>query len=424
MMARFSPTVLPDDQRRERPDLEIAQAFDEFRTAQGEEEDRRFTREDRGIAAEERGIEAEERGRRRSREDIDDAAQQIEFERFVKEQLGGTPTAGAPARPEAGPDPRQLFQDARLGLAGKAQAEARERAADEPPQLAVLPGQFAGGAFSATAVYTGGRTRELAGQTFDIDPTQTAAARGSRASQADFDRKVQRLIDQGDEPARARAAVEFGTGEDFAQPEEAEEFDPTRGEFENPEAREAFLQFKRELSVASEAGRSGRERAARAGKADVDTKGPITEKDALAELDQMYGEFDESGILVGSQLSVRERQRLAQMWAAGELEPEDLPEKEEPAAEEELPEQGPGLARRAFRGVRDFFRGDSGAETQRAGVVEPSAVGAGQPGADTAMDSIRLILRDIPHLSPDSARSILLDEGFMEEDITQVLRRR
>ena len=421
-MGRFSPTVLPDDDPRERPGQEIASAFDAFRAARGQEEEREFAREDRGIAAEERGIEAEERGRRRSREDIGDAAQRLEFERLVQEQIGGTPTAGAEAPQQAGPDPRKLFQDARLGLAGEAQAEARAAAAAEPPKLAVLPGQFAGGAFSPTAVFTGGPgTRTLAGQTFDIDPTQTAAARGSRASKADFERKVQRLIDLGEDPARARAAVEFGTGEDFAQPVEAEEFDPTRGEFEDPEAREAFLQFKRELSIASEAGRSGRERAAREGKADVDTKGPISEKDALAELDQMYGHFDESGVLDGHQLSLQERQRLAQMWAAGDLEPEDLPPIEEPV--EEVPvEEGPGLASRAFRSVRKFFRGDPEEPTQRAGVVEPAAVG--RTGPTEEVDSIRAMLRDLPGRSPEQILEIGLGLGFQEEDIAQALRGR
>lgn len=434
MATRFSPTVVADTRGRERPGLDVARAFEEFREAQMREEGLEFEREEREFAREDRTIEAEERERRRGREDISDALLDLEFERLVREELGGVPSEPKPTAP--GPrDMMESFAEEQARLTapttGDRFIEGRAEPLDlGPPEVAVLPGQFVGGMFSPQAV-TVPRTRELAGRTFEIDPSRTAEARQSRAGineqkrrQAEQERALQEeinaLLRAGVDPRQAEAVARFDLEEEFVRPEAetVEGFDrDAPGAFRS---RQDFLNFERELAEAR-----------RAPPGTTTERGPITLKDAFAEVDNLFGVW-EGDALVGHSLPEGERLRVAQAMAAGTLEPGEVDRlvseyrRDEPAPPE-LGEFESGPIGRFFQ--RILPGGRTGQERRQ---LPKSAEAVARPRPETpivpsreppAVDTIRTIIDENPDMDPDTLREILLEE-FSEEEVNLAFGRR
>lgn len=428
-MGRFSPTVLPDTEPRSRPGLEISEAFAEFRQAQGEEEERGFVREDRAEAA-------VDRTRRRSREDIGDAATQLEFEQYVRDQIGGTPQQAQ----EPIPPTRGAFDEARLGLAAQGpQGPLTEEVDLGPEEVVVLPGQFAGGTFSPQAVRVGGtQTRTLAGREFAVDPSQTAEARHGRAVEGErtriaaeeedeLQRKIRAMVQAGIDPREAEAralGVDVGTRE-----EPVGGFDPDDpSQFTD---RADYLAFQRQLANAKDAvGR--RPPGAGGGPAE---KPEIALKDAFLEVDRLLGVWNPDTETYETDLSEGERLDFARRMTRGELTSEEVEDiaarrrEEAPLQEEPQFEHGPfkRFFERNIRGGRTGLERKSTPQameaapddTPRAHDVPPTGVGTGSP----VSDSILAIAEEFSDLDQGTIREILLEQ-YTEAEVNKALRRR
>lgn len=442
-MGRYSPTVLPDSRPDQRPGLEIANAIDAFRAAKDLEADRAEADTDRT--------------RRREREDVTDATRDIELDELVRDAFGGTPVGetpvgvptpvgetqqtpearGAPQGAVGVPTPeltRPAFDDARSGLqAGTVQqgiGQEQQGIGQEQPtdpsegEIVALPGQFMGGDFAQETVRA--PTRTFAGREYEIDPTQTKEARDEQERADDLKALIAAGIPEAEALAMLRTAPSAIPSHLQAEkPGVVRRNDPMRGEFENEEARAAFIQFRGDLAAATASGGRGSTRAA---------SGPITVKNALEELDQMYGEFDRSGNIIGHQLGERERFRLATLWSEGKLTEDQLPE---PATEEAPPEEEnePGFFRQLINrldprvdrlgrphGSHADGGQDPGEGTQRAGPLS-SGARAAPGGSDIVADSLRSIVREFStKVGEARLREILLDEGYTAEQIAAALR--
>ena len=437
-MGRFAPTVLPSSTAR-RPGLEIAQAFSDFRVARGEEEDREFLREDRDIAA-------AERERLKPQQARDAARDEFSFDEEVRNRFGGTPVREG-ATPPADRTPVELmdptgaqppedvagaFQEWRQGLPAQPPTQPPPgpqdpiRGPSDPPlnpEVAVLPGQFAGGVFAPQAVTVQPPQRqEYGGRMFDIDPTQTQEARGIAAQEAALQQEVDALVASGVDPERARAVAMFDLEEEFVTPEEApvKGFDPDRtGTFSS---RQEYIAFQEELAAA---------------KRGVDTptqgEGPIDLDDAFAEVDNIFGEW-EGELMTGHRLSEGERLRVARGLADGSITPDELdqlaaPEPEPEDAEPFRFEAGP--VKRLFQSILPW--GKTGLETvgtpTPATAEETSAPRAETPvtpsTAPPVLDSISSVIGQIreqhPNLTDEQIRGLLVEE-YGEDDVDVVLR--
>lgn len=417
MANRYSPTVRPDDTTDRRPGLEVADAFKQMRNQNIEDD---LLQEDQL-----------DRDRRRGREDIVDAGAELEFEQWLKDNLGATPTepGGTPAGPPASEsfDPTAsapLFEEARIGMQAGTAPGARSPLAmggeEELGEVAVLPGQFMGGQFSQELVRT--PTRTIAGREFAIDPTQTAEARGKAQEAEQRRRKIAALVGGGIPQQEAVAMVDAAPGAidshfERRDPSEARRNDPMKGEFTDDAERDAFLGYRRRLAIADAAGRTGTN-----GRTPGD--GPIDVQDALAELDQMYGEFDRSGNLVGHRLSERERFDLATRWSEGRLSPNDLPEQEEGPAPADTPEE-PGFFKKILNRLNPSVDA-MGNPTPPAPSGERNAGGSSSPApgpsGDAAVDSIRSIAREYSgKVAPARIREIFLERGYTPEQVDAAL---
>lgn len=414
-MGRFSPTVLPDSRPRERPGLQIAEAFGRYRQAKGQEEEQAFRREDREFAAEDREEAGVDRTRRREQEDLEAGRRSFEFERLVRDELGGVPVRGDQEVP--GPTPQAAsgaFQDTRESLGAMAEPSARVDPSGAPPEeVAILPGQFAGGTFSPEAVMIGG-------QQFRIDPSQTLEARG----RAEEDRVLQEEMDAlraADVPEdQLRAVAMFNLESEFVTPEEEapEGFDPDQaGQFST---RKEYLAFQQALADAKDA--VGR-RPARAGE-----EGPLDLEAAFEEVDAIFGIWetglDGKRFLSGHDLTEGERLTVARKLASGELKPDELDElkaRGAPLEEEEIPLQfEAGPIKRLFQSITPG--GKTGLET----IGTPrTAQEAAEPREETsvvpsreppAVDTIRGLIDEHSDMDPEELKKFLL-EVFSEEEV-------
>lgn len=434
MANRYSPTVRPDDRTDRRPGLEVADAFDQQRQERIQDALLEQTQIDRD--------------RRRGREDTQDAASELAFEKWIEDNLGGRrvepdvagPGAAGRTDPVAA-DPeltRPLFEQARIGMQrgteqGGAGVGIQPPADPQAGKVAVLPGQFMGGQFAQELIRVPEQPqrRTIAGQDYMMDPSRTRESRDRARVESEKATDIEALVASGIPEPQARAMVEAAPGAipshlQRRDPASTRALDPMKGEFDNDEARNAFIDFRRRLALADAAGRVGR--------APGDDDGPITVEDALAELDQMYGEFDRSGNLIGHRLNERERFDLAIRWSQGRLNPDDLP-LPEPEAVEEPEEQSGGYLRNLWNAIR----GRGGAPEEEGMPSERNATagqdvtlgpdgpapttnrGTSAPTGDAAADTARAIIREFPNVPPNELREILISSGVDPAVVDQVL---
>ena len=448
---------------REDPGGQIADAFSSYFAAKNLETDRAEA--------------ATDRERRRAREDIGDVVQQGDFEQYLQDRYGATPSyapgeglggggfdpqQAAPGPGLEGQDPRGVpsggpdaFRDARMGI-GEPRSALTTPVDLGPPETVVLPGQFAGGQFSPQAVTIGGpqapptragqETREFAGQAYDIDPSQTLESRTLRAEEqertrltaeeeAQLQKEIAALIEAGVPENQARAVAMFDAEKEYLKPAEEEPgvtgFDPDReGQFKT---REQYLAFQKELATAKDAvgrrppGAGGEERP------------QITLEKALLEIDRRFGTWDPVALRYEHTLSEGERFDLAQRMMSGTLTPEEINAamvRPEVPGEAPPPEFESGAFGRFFQ--RLMPGGKTGFE-QVSGEVGPLEVSPDsvprehneppEPGGSgsAVQDSIVAISEQVkaayPHLSPEQIRRLLSDE-FSIADVRQVLQGR
>lgn len=463
-MGRFSPTVVADSTQRERPGKEIAGAFSTYF-------DEKRIETDRGNAA-------EDRSRILKREGQDDVVRQGDFEDYLRDRYGATPSytdaglggggfQGPGGAQETAPQPGiqgqppigqpsgqapDIFQDARMGI-GEPQSPLTAPPDLGPEQVVALPGQYVGGGFSPEAVTIGGpraapqETREFAGQNYNIDPSQTLEARTGAAQEQErnrlsaeesnqLEREIQALVEAGVPVNEARAyamfdeegeALERATGRAQTPPKG---FDPdSPGAFSS--AKE-YLAFQEELATAKDAVGRRPPGAAAAGRP------PIDLETAMEKVDALVGTWNPDTQSWDHNLSQGERYDLAVRMSQGDLTGEELDALASRGGEEVAlpPDFESGGFKRFFQrlmpGGKSGFERMDGTE----GPLEPAPEVINrphdqppQPGGDlTAVhDSIstaaNMIQEAYPDLSFDQIKGILVEE-FPEREVNQVLRGR
>ena len=348
-MGRFSPTVVKDTTMREDPGGQLADAVSMYFQEKRIETDR--------------GEVATDRTRRRAREDITDVVQKGDFEKYLQDRYGATPSyvpgeglggggfdpqqEVAPGPGIGGEDPRgvpsgapSVFEDARMGI-GEPPSALTQPVDLGPAETVVLPGSFAGGQFSPEAITIGGpqerptragrETREFAGESYDLDPSQTLESRTARAEEqertrltaeeeAQLQKEISALIEAGVPENQARAVAMFDAEKEFLKPAEEEEapvgFDPDReGQFKT---REQYIAFQKELATAKDAvGRRppGTGAAARP---------QITLEKAFEQIDRLFGRWNAESQMYDHHLSEGQQYNLAQRMMSGELTQEEI----------------------------------------------------------------------------------------------------
>ena len=296
--------------------------------------------------------------------------QRGDFEKYLQDRYGATPSyvpdeglGGGGFDPQqvtpspglSGQDPRgtpsgapSMFRDARMGM-GEPPSALTQPVDLGPPETVVLPGQFAGGQFSPEAITIGGpqerpirgpgdpqvsptragqETREFAGETYNLDPSQTLEQRNIRAEEeertrltaeeeAQLQKEISALVEAGVPENQARAVAMFDAEKEYLKPAEEEPggFDPDReGQFET---EEEFLAFQKALATAKDA--VGR-RPSKPGEG----RPQITLEKALLEVDRLFGTWDPATERYHHTLSEGERYDLAQRMMSGTLTPEEI----------------------------------------------------------------------------------------------------
>lgn len=427
-MARYSPTVRPDDEPTRDPTRFGRQVSDAF--ARYREDVRTDELQDREDAEYEANAPLRDLRRR---------AGEVEAEEYLRDTRGYVPSDRSSGTMPRRPDPsrfdpelaRDLFRGERVGMA-RSEPQRPEPGAyvgnlpgAQPPMeeqdIVALPGQFMGGQFSPEVVRIGGRA-------YQVDPTQTAEARGARAAaaqaeseEAAFQRQVEELVAAGVDPQQAPAIVRQGLADDFLQPEEEPvTYDPDQGIFPDEETKRAFLEYRRQLALADEAGRLQRDQAdSRGGRGGGSgDAGPISVEDAFDRLQEIYSQTDRRGQTT-LLLPEADLVRLANAWAAGRISEEELPALEDLMPAEEMPEaeEGGGL----WSWVKGFFQNERETGPGPAPTQAGPPPGERQESSAAAVDSARAIVREFPGVPPSQIRMILEDEGFTPREIDQVL---
>lgn len=462
MPSRFSPGVLPEEERRYLG-REIANAIRAFEDSQDRQRAREFTareREranvtgdlrvedelrDRGYRAGGPGPQAGAATSPRNRQAPPPPAQERDIfegrmpaERPPREggdvMRGASAAGGQGLRFQRGPDPG--------GSPSEEFDRFREAGPEGMDRAVVVPGQFIPGqGFSPSAIYEAERERpraqpqtppgrrpvEYGDQEYTYDPEFSPEARARRA----FEQEVGRLTEAGipsnvapvaaEDPALARElltrqdedpGITFSVDELISAgiPEEQASMaaqDPVL-------ARDLLLEIERRKTRRTVPGGRG---GVGGGRTPPDPR-DLDIQTALEEIDNLYGIWQD-GELVGHQLTQPERVRLAERWVAGEIRPDEfpVPEPEEPegpapAAEEE----GPGFGERV-RGAFRSIMGAMGASPRER---------AGEPGASLRdeVDEGLAVVRDFPEVDDDTLRELLQEEQYSDRAIRLILERR